>query len=38
MVSGTIAAIATAVNNSGINIIRISGEDAVDIAYKIFMQ
>lgn len=36
MVSGTIAAIATAVNNSGINIIRISGEDAVDIAYKIF--
>ena len=32
----TIAAIATAVNNSGISIIRISGDKAFDIVYKIF--
>lgn len=33
----TIAAIATAVNNSGISIIRMSGEDAVKICNRIFM-
>lgn len=32
----TIAAIATAVNNSGISIIRVSGDDAVSIVGKIF--
>lgn len=37
MKSETIAAIATAVNNSGISIIRISGDDAIDIADKIFV-
>ena len=34
--NSTIAAIATAVNNSGISIIRISGDKAFDIVYKIF--
>ena len=33
----TIAAIATALSNSGIAIIRVSGNDAVDIADKIFV-
>lgn len=33
----TIAAISTAMNNSGIGIIRISGEDAINIADKIFI-
>jgi len=32
----TVAAISSAVNNSGISVIRISGEDAVDIGDKIF--
>ena len=32
----TIAAIATGLSNSGIGIIRISGENAVDVADKIF--
>ena len=32
----TIAAIATALGESGIGIIRISGEDAIGIADKIF--
>ena len=32
----TIAAIATAMSNSGIGIIRISGDEAIDIADKIF--
>ena len=32
----TIAAIATAMNNSGIGIIRISGSDSFDIIKKIF--
>ena len=32
----TIAAIATAVNNSGIGIIRISGEDAIEVVHRIF--
>ena len=36
MKSDTIAAIATAVNNSGISIIRISGPEAVDIADSVF--
>ena len=31
----TIAAIATALNNSGISIIRLSGSMALDIIYKI---
>lgn len=35
--SETIAAISTAMSNSGIGIIRISGDDAVEIADKIFM-
>lgn len=35
--SETIAAISTAMNNSGIGIIRISGAEAIDIADKIFM-
>lgn len=33
----TIAAVATALSNSGISIIRISGDDAVDIVDKIFV-
>lgn len=33
----TIAAIATALSNSGISIIRVSGDDAVDIVNKIFV-
>lgn len=36
-VTDTIAAIASAVNNSGIGIIRISGEEAFDIIDKIFV-
>lgn len=36
MRSDTIAAIATAVSDSGIGIIRISGDDAIDIADKIY--
>ena len=32
----TIAAVATAMSNSGIGIIRISGEEAINIADKIF--
>ena len=32
----TIAAIATAMGNSGIGIVRISGENAVEIAEKVF--
>ncbi len=36
MKTDTIAAIATAVSESGISIIRISGDDAFDIANKIF--
>ena len=36
MVTDTIAAIATGTTNSGIGIIRISGEDAINIAEKIF--
>lgn len=36
MSTDTIAAIATAVNNNGISIIRISGQDAVMVADKIF--
>ena len=36
MKSETIAAISTAMNNSGIGIIRISGEEAFDIIRKIF--
>jgi tRNA modification GTPase len=36
MKSDTIAAIATAVSDSGIGIIRISGEDAINVADKIF--
>ncbi len=35
-ITDTIAAIATGLSNSGIGIIRISGEDAIDIADKIF--
>lgn len=34
--SSTIAAIATAAGNSGIGIIRISGENAIDVADKVF--
>lgn len=37
MKTDTIAAIATAMSNSGIGIIRISGEDAVLIAHSIFV-
>ncbi len=37
MNSGTIAAIATFPGNAGINIIRISGSDSLNIAHKIFM-
>lgn len=36
MGTDTIAAIATAVNNSGISIIRISGPEALDVADRIF--
>lgn len=36
MKTDTIAAIATAMNNAGISIIRISGEDALNIADRIF--
>ena len=36
MQTNTIAAIATAVSNSGIGIIRISGEEAFDIIDRIF--
>lgn len=35
--SETIAAISTSMSNSGIGIVRISGEDAMDIADKIFV-
>lgn len=35
-ITDTIAAIATGMNNAGIGIIRISGEDSFDIALKIF--
>ena len=34
--SDTIAAIATAMNNSGIGIIRISGKEAIAVADRIF--
>ena len=34
--SDTIAAIATGMGNSGIGIIRISGDDAISLADKIF--
>ena len=37
MFSDTIAAIATFPGNAGINIIRLSGRDALNIAYKIFV-
>ncbi len=37
MVKNTIAAIATAMGNSGIAIIRISGDEAIEIASKIFV-
>lgn len=37
MIHDTIAAIATALGNSGINIIRISGDEALEIALKIFV-
>ena len=33
----TIAAIATGMSNSGIGIVRISGEEAIDIIDKIFV-
>lgn len=33
----TIAAIATAMTNSGIGIIRVSGSDSIDIVDKIFV-
>ena len=36
MKTDTIAAIATAMSNSGIGVIRISGEEAVEIADKIY--
>ena len=36
MKTDTIAAIATAVSNSGIGIVRISGEEALDVADRIF--
>ena len=36
MKSDTIAAIATAVSDSGIGIIRISGEDAISIVSRIY--
>ena len=34
--SGTIAAISTAMSNSGIGIVRMSGEEAVEIADRIY--
>ena len=34
----TIAAIATAMGNSGIGIVRISGENAVEVAEKVFRE
>ena len=34
--SGTIAAISTAMSNSGIGIVRMSGEEAVEIAERIY--
>jgi tRNA modification GTPase len=37
MIHDTIAAIATALGNSGINIIRISGDEALEIASNIFV-
>lgn len=37
MVSDTIAAISTALNNSGIGIIRISGDEAFDVINRIFV-
>ena len=36
MKSNTIAAIATPMTNSGIGIIRISGDEALDIIEKVF--
>lgn len=36
MKTETIAAIATAMSNAGISIIRISGDDAIEIAHRIF--
>ena len=36
MKKDTIAAIATAMSNSGIGIVRISGEEAFDIIQKIY--
>ena len=33
----TIAAISTAMSNSGIGIVRVSGEDAINIVKKIFV-
>lgn len=37
MKSETIAAIATPIGNSGIGIIRVSGEDAVNIVDRLFI-
>ena len=37
MKTDTIAAIATAVSNSGIGIIRVSGEEAIDLIHSIFI-
>ena len=37
MKTDTIAAISTAMTNSGIGIIRISGEDAISTAHSIFV-
>ena len=37
MVSDTIAAISTALNNSGIGIVRISGGEAFDVINRIFV-
>ncbi len=37
-ISDTIAAISTGMNNAGIGIVRISGEEAFDIASKVFVQ
>ena len=34
--SGTIAAISTAMSNSGIGIVRMSGEEAVEISERIY--
>lgn len=36
MKTDTIAAIATAMSNSGIGIVRISGDEALDVADRIF--